>query len=177
MQVLAIDVGYHNLAIVVAQCNKTEIKIDFCKKVSLEDYKYIQSNDFVDLVPLMLNDYKKYFETSEQILIERQPIGGFTDIQTLIHYIHRDKTILISPNSMHKYFGFDNLDYDQRKEQTVKIATPYLEDNEYFHRLERKHDIADAVCMILFQNYRNCMQMKKQKLIDNRIFEEFMYNS
>lgn len=177
MQILAIDIGFHNLAIVVAECNNTEIKIEFCKKVSLEDYKYIYSNDFVDLVPLMLNDYKEYFDSSEQILIERQPIGGFTDIQTLIHYIYKNKTILISPNSMHTFFGIGKLDYDQRKEKTVKIATPYLEDNEYFHRLERKHDIADAVCMILFQNYHNSMQMKKQKLVDNLVFEEFMYKN
>lgn len=179
MQILAIDIGYHNLAIVVAECDKTEIKIKFCKKVSLEDYKYIHSNDLVDLIPLMLDDrkYKSWFDSSEQILIERQPIGGFTDIQTLIHFIHKDKTILISPNAMHKHFGFENLDYDQRKERTVKIATPYLEDNEYFQRLERKHDIADAICMILFQNYHNSIQLKKKIIVEKKLFEEFMYKS
>ena len=180
MQILAIDIGYHNLAIVVAECDKTEIKIKFCEKVSLQDYKYIHSNDLVDLIPLMLDDpkYKSWFDSSEQILIERQPLDGLLAVQTLIHHILRDKNpILVSPNAMHKHFGFGKLDYDQRKERTVKIATPYLEDNEYFQRLERKHDIADAICMILFQNYHNSIQLKKKIIVEKKLFEEFMYKS
>ena len=48
-------------------------KLKFMKKVSLEDYKYIYSNDFVDLVPLFVDDHKDIFDKAERILIERQP--------------------------------------------------------------------------------------------------------
>lgn len=175
MKILGVDVGFHNLALVLADCNGTDIHIEFAKKISLEDYKFIKSNDTIDLVPLMIEDYKHIFESADEIVIERQPLTGLTGIEVLIHYIHKDKAKLISPNSMHAFFGFEKLDYEQRKERTQKIALKYLEDNEYYMKLDRKHDIADAICMIVYQNYKNCMMMKKKKLEDNLVFEEFMY--
>lgn len=45
--------------------------VTFIKKVSLEDYKFIYSNDIVDLVPLFVDDHKELFESADKILIER----------------------------------------------------------------------------------------------------------
>lgn len=175
MKILGIDVGFHNLALVLAECNGTDIHIQFVKKISLGDYKYIKSNDTVDLVPLMIDDYKDIFESADEIVIERQPLTGLTGIEVLIHYINKEKSMLISPNAMHTFFGFDSLNYEQRKERTEKIASHYLQDNEYYLNLDRKHDIADAVCLIIYQNYKNCMKMKKKKLEDTLVFSEFIY--
>lgn len=175
VRILSIDIGYHNLALVVANCHDTNICVEYVEKVSLEDYKYIYSNDIVDLVPLMIERRKSIFDSVDQIIIERQPPGGFTNIEVLIHYIFKYKTSLISPNAMHSYFGFDNLNYEQRKERTEKIAQRYLEDNEYYMNLDRKHDIADAVCMLIYQNYINSMKYKKKKLEENLVFEEFAW--
>ena len=152
MKVLAIDIGYHNMGLVVAECgNGPQIKVDYVKKVSLEDYKYIKTNDMVDLVPLFVEDHKEIFDDADTILIERQPPGGFTNIEILLNYMFRDKVVLVSPVSMHTHFGMRHLDYDQRKERTVTIANKYLEEDIPY---ERKHDIADALCMILYHNFR-----------------------
>jgi hypothetical protein len=175
MKILGIDIGYHNLALVLAECSKTDIDIIYAKKVSLEDYKYINSNDIVDLVPLMIEQHKYLFDKADQIVIERQPPGGFTNIECLINYIYRNKSILVSPNAMHAFFGFGHLDYENRKHYTEKIAFPYLEDNEYYMKLDRKHDIADAVCMILFQNHKNTQLFKRNDLIERSVFSEFLY--
>ena len=151
MKVLAIDIGYHNMGLVVAECGKgPKIKVDYIKKVTLEDYKYIKTNDMVDLVPLFVEDHRDIFDEADTILIERQPPGGFTNIEILLHYMFRDKVVLVSPVSMHTHFGMRHLDYDQRKDRTVTIANKYIEDIPY----ERKHDIADALCMILYHNFR-----------------------
>ena len=81
MKVLAIDIGYHNMGLVMAECGKgPQIEIDYIKKVSLEDYKYLRSNDIVDLVPLMVDDHMGIFDDAETILIERQPPVGFNNI-------------------------------------------------------------------------------------------------
>lgn len=175
MKILGIDIGYHNLALVLAECSKTEVNIIDCKKVSLEDYKYIKSNDIVDLVPLMMDEHKYLFNEAHQVVIERQPPGGFTNVECLINYISRPKSILISPNAMHAFFGFGHLDYENRKHGTEKIAFQYLKDNEYYMKLDRKHDIADAVCLILFQNHRNTQLFKRNDLINRSLFSEFLY--
>ena len=74
MKILAIDIGYHNMGLVLAESlTGPKIVVEYMKKVSLEDYKYLKTNDFVDLVPLFVEDHQHLFDAAEKILIERQP--------------------------------------------------------------------------------------------------------
>ena len=154
-KVLAIDVGYHNLALVVAECENARVEITAMKKVSLEDYKYIQTNDIVDLVPLMVREHQSWFDSADHILIERQPPGGFQNIEVLLHYMFREKAVLIHPVSLHAHFGIGRLTYEERKERTTSIAEKYIPVIPY----ERKHDIGDAVCMISYFNFRKSVHI------------------
>jgi hypothetical protein len=164
MKVLAIDIGYHNMGLVMAECGKgPQIDIEYVKKVSLEDYKYIYSNDFVDLIPLFVDEHRSIFEEADTILIERQPPVGFNNIEILLHYMFKDKVILVSPVSMHTHFGMRHLNYEERKERTVSLAEKYTDiDIPY----ERKHDIADAVCMLLYHNFK----------VTTHFFDRFKYS-
>ena len=102
MKVLAIDIGYHNMGLVLAEFeDNPKINVQKMKKVSLEDYKYIHTNGMVDLVPLFVEEYRKWFDAADKILIERQPPGGFTNIEILLHYMFKDKVVLVSPVSTH----------------------------------------------------------------------------
>ena len=163
MRVLAIDIGYHNMGIVLAEFeDDPKIHVKCMKKASLEDYKYIRSNDFIDLIPLFVEDHQELFDSADKILIERQPPGGFTNIEILLHYMFRDKVVLVSPVSMHTHFGMRHLDYEERKERTVLITEKYLKDDIPY---ERKHDIADAFCMIVYYNFK----------VTTHIFDKFRY--
>ena len=153
MKILAIDIGYHNMGLVLAESKAgPNIEVEYVKKVSLGDYKYIQSNDFVDLIPLFVEDHRYIFNAADKILIERQPPGGFQNIEILLHYMFKDKVSLISPVSVHVHFGMRHLEYEQRKERTVSIAEKYIKGEIPY---ERKHDIADALCMIVYYNFKN----------------------
>jgi len=155
MKVLAIDIGFHNMGLVLAESlSGPKITVEFLKKVSLEDYKYIKSNDFVDTIPLFVEDHQSIFDSADKILIERQPPGGFQNIEILLHYMFKEKVILVSPVSMHVHFGMRHLDYEERKERTVAIAGKYIEGEIPY---ERKHDIADALCMIVYDNFKSCV--------------------
>lgn len=152
MRVLAIDIGFHNMGLVLAEFeDNPNIRVEYIKKVSLEDYKYLRTNDMVDLVPLFVEDHQDIFDSADKILIERQPPGGFTNIEILLHYMFKDKVVLVSPVSMHTHFGMRHLNYEERKERTIEIATKHLKEEIPY---ERKHDIADALCMILYYNFR-----------------------
>lgn len=153
MRVLSIDIGFHNMGLAIANSvgKGPTIDIEYIKKVSLEDYKYLRSNDFVDLIPLFVEDHQDIFDSVDKILIERQPPGGFTNIEILLHYMFKDKVILISPISIHTHFGVRHLDYEERKDRSIRLAEKYTNiDIPY----ERKHDIADAICMILYYNFK-----------------------
>lgn len=164
MKILAIDIGYSNMGLALAECHKSKINVEYVKKVNLEDYKYIYSNDIVDLVPLFIDDHQFIFGAADLILIERQPPGGLTNVEVLIHYIFKEKTKLISPNSIHTHFGIRNLTYDERKERLTKIASRHLSEEIPY---ERKHDIADAICMIEYYNFKNSFHF----------FDKFRYKS
>jgi hypothetical protein len=152
MIVLAIDIGYHNMGLVLAESlTGPSIKVEYIKKVSLEDYKYLRSNDIVDLVPLFVEDHQGIFDSADKILIERQPPGGFTNIEILLNYMFRDKVTLVHPISVHTHFGMRHLNYEERKERTTSIAERYT---NFEIPYERKHDIADALCMIIYDNFK-----------------------
>ena len=152
MKVLAVDIGFHNMGLVFAEFeDDPKIHVRTIKKASLDDYKYVYSNDMIDLILLFVEDHRDLFDSADKILIERQPPTGFTNIEILLHYMFKDKVILISPISMHVHFGIRELTYDERKERTVSIAEKYIDGGIPY---ERKHDIADALCMIVYYNFK-----------------------
>jgi len=168
MKVLSIDIGYHNMGLVLAECpmKGPGVVVEFAKRINLEDYKmHSPSNEIADLVPLFVEDHQFIFNAAEKILIERQPPGGFTNTQTLLHYMFRDRVVLVSPVSLHTHFGMRELDYDQRKERTESIASKYIEWD--IPEGERRHDISDALCMILYFNFRAGVH----------VFDKFRYSS
>ena len=152
MRILSIDIGWHNMGLALAVCkSSTDVEIEYIKKINLDDYKYIYSNKVVDLVPLFVDDHKFIFDSADIILIERQPPKGFGNIQTLIHYMFKERVVLISPNSLHVHFGMNHLDYDERKVRSEQIAAWHLKEPIPY---ERKHDITDAILMILYYNFK-----------------------
>ena len=161
MIIVSIDVGYVNLGL-------TRATVDECFNVSFIDVikinlrhtrhtrvpacecKIPHTNETCDRIAHFLQEYEPILGSAETILIERQPIMGLKDIEGLIMSANRSRTILVSPNSMHRFFGISKFTYDERKVQTEKIAEKYVGHMEEYQNLERKHDIADAVCLCLY---------------------------
>lgn len=162
MKILGIDIGYTNMGLVMAVCHGVNISVDYIKKVDLGDYKYIgKTNDVAVLISLFVSEHEDIFKEADVILIERQPPGGLTNIEALLHYIFMEKVRLISPLSIHRHFGIAHLNYEERKERTVSIASKYIKEIPY----ERQHDIADALCMIIHYNF----------LVSVHYFDSFRY--
>ena len=90
-----------------------------------------------------------HFEECDLLIIERQPPMGITNVQDLLFKQFRDKVLLISPNSMHKYFKLSS-NYDERKIESVKLSLDYLENFENFNKQIRRHDISDAMLMLIY---------------------------
>ena len=60
-------------------------------------------------------------------------------------------------------FAQSDVNYDESKESTVSLAEKFTDiDIPY----ERKHDIADAVCMLLYYNFK----------ISVHFFDQFKYS-
>lgn len=169
--VVSIDVGVKNLGISFSEINKdftlsqiiwfdciditTFIHLD---EESRKECKLYHEKTYCDYLEHVFYLYKELFSVVDYVLVERQPPQGYVVIEQLIFSKFRDKTILISPNSMHAFFNFGKeIDYEKRKYYTEQIAERCLKKNKSrnyllieFHNLYRKHDVGDSICMIIF---------------------------
>ena len=187
MIVVSIDIGYHNMGIVKSYIDdKTfEIKIleifkvDLTnlphKKVSRWDCTLYHSNEVTDLFTHFIQEYGDYLTEADKILIERQPPMGLTNIEALFLFVYRHKIELISPNAMHKHFHINVLEYESRKERTIEISKSFLENFQEYQELSRKHDIADAVCMIIFRFHKEREKYRLSQVDRSLPFSHFIY--
>jgi hypothetical protein len=172
----SVDIGYHNLGIV--QCD-SECNVKFYKRIDITRYTHNcidhdkctlhHTNEVSDMIAHFVQEYQTILDNCDILLLERQPPGGLTSVESLLFFIFRHKVKLISPNSMHAHFGIGHLTYDERKERTVSMASKYMDLSE----LSRKHDIADAFCMILFEIQREQMKFPVSKNTIRLPFEDY----
>lgn len=160
MRIVSVDIGIFHLGVVDSQVY-SNYELNEIQSIALVNIKELclqcpgcgcrHSACFIDYLDHL---YQKFpcFDEADEIIIERQPPGGFVVIQELIMNRYRDKTILISPTSVHKHFGIGHLDYEDRKVESTATATATLGRTIPYHR---KHDIADAICQLLFHLAKN----------------------
>ena len=176
-KLLSIDVGIIHFGISVSILNedftlKEVIWVDNIditmykhKKCSLENCKLYHTKTFYDWIEHTIQENLEHFESSDMIIVEKQPPQGLVVIEQLIFSKYRRKTTLISPRSVHKFLNFFDLDYDSRKEMSVKIGDKYLSDSliERTETFDRRHDISDSICMMLYFINKKQIEYKKIK--------------
>lgn len=179
----AIDVGYKNLGLIQVSVIDGEIQPLFMKKIDISriPHKNVpvckcelhHTNEVADLIAHFIQEYQEVLDSADVILMERQPPGGLTNIEALLFFIFRNKIKLISPNSVHCHFGFSHLDYEQRKERVVSIASKHIT----LPNIERRHDIADAFCMTLYEVQKNQLKFKHDEEIKRLPFDNYRLNA
>ena len=155
MIIVSIDVGIIHLGMVECDVTWEEIKvrnaflIDITRHCRYINCKLNHTNHMVDRIDHFIQQYKDILDKADKVLIEKQPIQGLISVEQLLFDRLREKVVFVHPVSMHKQFGIRHLDYDGRKEYLVKYTKPFLTGTVY-DMVERKHDIADAMAMIIY---------------------------
>jgi hypothetical protein len=189
MKILSIDIGIINLGYVyvdldpsdlemvnVLSCNRTNITNIRHKRVPFCECKLHHEYCIPDYLDHFIQENEDIFTESDIILIERQPPVGITNVQDLIFVKFRSKIFFINPSSVHKHFCMSK-EYSKRKEQSESICKKYLENSLNFTNNIRKHDISDAMLMVLYYHKIKNDEFKKNNhpkvLVD---FEMFRFN-
>jgi hypothetical protein len=150
----------------VISCNRIDITKVKHTKVKYCDCKLRHERCIPDYLDHFVQEYCDFFENCDILLLERQPPVGITNVQDLLFTKFRDKVLLISPNSVHKYFGLSS-DYSERKIVSETIANEYLYNFDKFTENTRKHDISDAMLMTIYY-----FKMEIEKKINVTKFEQ-----
>jgi len=164
-----------NYNIRVLKCDRVDITNVHHRRVKFCDCKLLHERCIPDYIDHFVQE-TPYFEECDVLLLERQPPLGITNVQDLLFTKFRSKVELISPNSFHVFFKFSS-NYDIRKTQSVKIAKKYIEHFFNYQISERKHDISDAMIMVIYY----CKKRKDQLIRETNYntesidFEEFKF--
>ena len=162
----------------IIDCNKVDITKIKHRRVSAECCTLHHEFCIPDYLDHFIQEYQDYFEQCDILILERQPPVGITNVQDLLFTKFRNKVILISPNSVHKYFSL-NTDYSIRKEESESIAREYLFDFNTWEFHNRKHDMSDALLMILYFYKKKVDSLINETNFDKSgfIFEQFRYTN
>jgi len=134
--------------IVILDCNRVDITNIKHKRVCSSVCTLRHDRCIPDYLDHLVQEID-YFEECDVLLIEQQPPQGIQNVQDLLFKQFRHKVRLVSPNSIHKYFKLPNV-YLDRKEESEKIANDFLFGFSTFNLNTRKHDISDALLMIVY---------------------------
>lgn len=188
MKIVGIDVGYTNLALVVAHVDEedNEIEVTYAKMTNLAHVKCVDPSCIFhkdDKSPAhkchhFVESMDEYLRDSDVVLMERQPLQGLTGVEQSIYiYIKQRYSAgdqahmrLISPNAMHKHFAMSSEKVERRVE-IVEIARRYLEHNKNFKMAREKDHLCDAMGFIIF--YVHTMK----KITENNPFASFKYTT
>lgn len=156
---LGVDVGYTHLALalVTVAADYTQPHVSGFALINLAAHVHRRvpasacrlhhSAMTADKVAHVVQEFAEWIAEAEEVVIERQPPGGMTDVEQLLVAATRDKARLLAPRTMHAHLGLSRLDYEQRKHATEAFACALCPALAAHTGLRRKHDIADAVCL------------------------------
>ena len=180
MNIVSIDVGIVNLGLVVSNVSWETIEVkevhlvDLTKHCRVFNCPLKHTNHLVDRVDHFVQMYHDVLEKADKVLMEKQPIQGLISVEQLIFERLRDKIVFVHPVSMHKYFGIRHLDYEGRKNYLVNRMTSHLE-GTLFDGLERKHDVADAMAMIIYWRRSIGQRAFRKPGVPGTPFDQFLY--
>ncbi len=203
MRIISIDVGIIHLGFLEANVSDSFVsrqevleyfEIVYCELIDITDLvrkcddpgcTLYHDKVICDYMSHFFKKYKSQFDSADVILIERQPLMGLCAIQEIIMFNYRNKSVLISPNAMLNFFGILGYEYEIRKIKTEEIAKPYLSQFKDFIFNERRHDLADSLCIMYYylctkrKEYTKTIENSENKEKFDRIYAKmktFMYN-
>jgi len=137
------------------------------RRVPREACTLHHGNSLADRFAHFAQEFAPQLDAADCILVEQQPPGSAGQVfEQLLLFSRRSKTRAIHPRSVHKHHGHGHLDYDGRKAAAERVAAPWLAAAGGVAGgaaggaaggvagAARQHDIADAVCILLFEQHR-----------------------
>ena len=200
LNVLSIDIGILNLGYVFAKLkfdsenysnpiknnldifSHKDIEVIACDRVNITHMKHntvefcnckLHHESCVpDYLDHFIQENEHFFTFADLILLERQPPVGIVNVQDLLFTKFRNKVTLISPCSVHKYFRMSK-NYDTRKNQSELISSKYLSFQNKYNNNTRRHDMSDAMLMLLYYYKIHSDELFKNKPDTITDFEQF----
>ena len=164
---------------IVNKCMLIDITQHIHQRVCKENCQLFHSNNISDWMAHVFQEIDDAVAEVDVVLVEKQPICGIISVEQSLFCHYRDKVILVNPRSMHRFYGIDCFDYEERKVRVVELINGMDIDWETSCMQDvgnRQHDIADAMCIAVFWCSQHAQQLDmqriEQELLDRRLLLE-----
>lgn len=158
------------------------------KRVSAEDCCLSHGPHIQERVAHFLQEWGYIIHEASIVLVELQPFqSAGKPFEILLKERYGSKVVLIPPRSIHKALGMGGYTYEGRKKMSVTIASDFLESLvakevkgapealKAIEPMDRKHDCADAVLLLIYYIYHYSPVKKKRKPRETSIAKRSKY--
>ena len=148
MRVVSIDPGLRNFGYAIID-NGSLVEFD---SICIWDYVPKKKQSDYPYIARMLVEHTNIFDGAEVVLIERQMQARMKMIACALRCFFWDKSRMISPLSVRKYFGISTGVYTQNKKASKEYVLRYLspKQTETYNACKKRDDMADAILQGMF---------------------------
>lgn len=143
MKVLSIDIGIRNFAMSLYCTNEKKFILFVVKDL-------IKIKDCVARMKQLTAE--EPFLSADVILVENQMRSVMRTMATSIRAFHFNKTIMIAPQSVKRFFSSGTKKHSSNKKVAVNLARGFLKKKNLaeFEAFRKKDDIADCVLQTIY---------------------------
>ena len=156
MIIFAVDPGVKNMGYA---CYDTERKgfITFGKFDMQTGVKSKEKTKYALLTKRFCDAMDDYLKMADVVLIEAQMQAKMKMIQTAMQCFYWDKSHVIGPLAVRKFFGISMSNYSKNKRTSVILSGQLIHSIKEKHLMssfEKKDDVADAIILARYWDYK-----------------------
>jgi hypothetical protein len=155
--IVAIDVGVKNLGICVLSVATGKV-CHWASEALVDAGRYAPARN-VEYVIAFLLKHRLFFEKAQRVLVERQTRVNMRIIEFVVHALHYDRCLVVSPRLVKVHFGLSRNNYRLNTQAAVQWMQEFVKSvPELFApglvdaalASPKQDDLADAVLMIVY---------------------------
>lgn len=156
MIIFAVDPGTRNMGYACYDTDKNAF-ITFGKFDMQEGVKKKDKTKYALLTKRFCDAMDVYLRMSDAIIIEAQMQAKMKMIQTALQCFYWDKSHVIGPLAVRKFFKISMSDYNKNKKYSEKLAQLMIRtcnEHKLMNSFDKKDDVADAIILAKYWDYK-----------------------
>lgn len=154
---IALDIGIRNMGMCVYDFELQ--KIVKLKRCGLVDGAF-NSYQSVSYLYQFTRQYAEYFDNLHTLLIERQMRCNMRILESILHALYYENTIILNPRCVKVHYGLSRKDYRLNKAAACEWCEQFMRTNgasvacaevvdSYFSE-KKRDDLSDAVLLLMY---------------------------
>ena len=156
MIIFAVDPGTKNMGYACYDTEKRKF-LTFGKWDMITGVPRLKKTKYAFLTKRFCDAMSIYLNKSDVILIEAQMQAKMKMIQTAMQCFYWDKSHVIGPLAVRKFFGISMSNYARNKRTSVELSGKLihtLNEKKLMRSFEKKDDVADAIILARYWDYK-----------------------